>query len=281
MKVFLKLIAKYFKEKIVYLLTNIIILFIGYSLIREGIIEADKNIASIYISIGASLIATAIVLFLDLWREVAKDNILKKVNSIIIKAGIHDVYPGRKLEKYDNLIANCKEEILISGYSLNGFFESYNSIIKSKLDSGQDLKIKVLIVNPNSNFSKERERQEGYKEGEMFKGHVARLIESFKDYDNIEIKLLDSPLTTMIYKIDNVLFIGPHFHKTSSASTLTYELTDTGWLYKSYINEFNRMWDEANIWNDPVRKIISVNSKLTMMKRKKNHSDDGVTWKED
>jgi hypothetical protein len=49
----------------------------------------------------------------------------------------------------------------------------------------------------------------------------------------------------MIYKIDDVMFIGPHFYKKKSKSTLTIEISEGQWLFNEYQNEFNRMWEDA------------------------------------
>lgn len=236
---------KFLKEKTVYLMGNIIILIIGYFLIHKGLLETDKNNATIFISIGTSLIATSIVLFLDLWRIFAKDNVLKKVNSIIFDAGVNDIFKKRKLDKYDSLILDVKDEICISGYSLSGFYESYKDILIDKLNNSSSLKIKILIVDPSSEFSRDRERLEGNATG-IFLNNINKLNETFSVFDNVEIKSMKTPLTTMIYKIDDVLFIGPHFYKTSSASTPTMELSRSGWMYDAYMSEFYRMWDDSN-----------------------------------
>ncbi len=67
----------------------------------------------------------------------------------------------------------------------------------------------------------------------------------FKGIDNIKIKKISTPLTTMIYRIDDILFIGPHFYKKSSKSTVTYEINKQGWIFNEYLEEFERLWKDA------------------------------------
>ena len=52
----------------------------------------------------------------------------------------------------------------------------------------------------------------------------------------------------MIYRIDNVMYVGPYFYKKSSKSTNTIRLRSDGWLFREYQSEFDNMWyDGQNI----------------------------------
>ena len=61
-----------------------------------------------------------------------------------------------------------------------------------------------------------------------------RLKNKFGGIENIKLKQIDSPLTTMIFRIDDTMFIGPHFHKKPSKSTVTLELDKNGWMFEEY-----------------------------------------------
>lgn len=234
---------KYLLNKKVYILINIIILLLGYFLISKGmnLIKYNPTASNIYVSIGTSLIATGIVVFLDLWKKLTIKKITEKIQNVINESGIEQVSKKRDLDRYDDLINDLKESLDICGYSLGGFFESFSDTIKSK----NKTKVRVLFVNPDSEASKKRAEIEG-KSIVLFKEKFETFKNYFKEDSHIEIKTIDIPLSSMIYRIDEVMFIGPHFYKKQSKSTLTVELAKNKWLFDEYQQEFNRMWDDAN-----------------------------------
>lgn len=103
----------------------------------------------------------------------------------------------------------------------------------------------MLFVNPDSEAAKERSEIEG-KSILLFKEKIETFKKYFKEVNHVEIKIIDIPLSSMIYRIDDVMFIGPHFYKKQSKSTLTIELAKGRWLFDEYQQEFNRMWDDAS-----------------------------------
>lgn len=46
----------------------------------------------------------------------------------------------------------------------------------------------------------------------------------------------------MIYRIDDVMYVGPYFYKMNSKATNTFKLKKKGWLFEKYQEEFNNMW---------------------------------------
>jgi hypothetical protein len=236
-------ILKYLINKKLYLLINIIILLIGYYCIDKGnsMIKSDASSSNIYVSIGTSLIAAGIVIFLDLWKKLSINKITEKIKNIINESGIQWVSKKRDLDKYDVLVENLKDSLDICGYSLGGFFDSFSDTIKSK----DNIKVRVLFVDPDSDAAKQRAEIEG-KSVVLFKEKFETFKKHFKDVDSVVIKKINIPLSTMIYRIDDVMFIGPHFYKKQSKSTLTIELAKSKWLFDEYQQEFNRMWDDAS-----------------------------------
>jgi hypothetical protein len=230
-----------------YIGIGVILLLSGIICIFKGIIlnldSSQKFKSAIWISIGTSLIASFVVYALEFVKEYASDNILKKVNSVVVEGGLDFVHKKRDLDKYDKLIENASNCIDITGYTLNSFYESYNNILKKKIQE-RGLKVRMLLVDPKSPFAKNREELEGNSEG-AFLNNVNRLIKNLNGLDNVEIRLLEAPLSTMIYRIDDVMFIGPHFHKRTSKSVVTYEFNKKGWLFNEYESEFESMWDSS------------------------------------
>ena len=51
----------------------------------------------------------------------------------------------------------------------------------------------------------------------------------------------------MIYRIDNVMYVGPYFYGKSSKSTNTIKLDKEGWLFQEYKVEFEHMWEAGEV----------------------------------
>jgi len=49
----------------------------------------------------------------------------------------------------------------------------------------------------------------------------------------------------MIYRIDDIIFIGPHLYKRGSTTTVTLEIDNRGWLFREYEKEFEKLWTDA------------------------------------
>ena len=234
---------------IIYVLIGTLILATGLIFILRSNIEFVKQIPNlkkyaILLGIGGSLLASSIVYFLDLVKDLYKSNLQKKISNVIFDAGIEEIYRKRDLDKYDVLIKDLNNSIDISGYSLNAFNDSYSHILKQKLAKNSSIRIRILLVNPNSYYAKERENQEGNAEN-TYLNSVNKIIDTYKDSINVSIRIVDTPLPTMFFRIDNVLFIGPHLYKRSSKSTVTYELRKSGWLFDEYQNDFVRLWESG------------------------------------
>ncbi len=238
-------ILKFFRGQIVYLLINLVIFLFAFLFIFIGYNpdNTDRKNA-IYLAIGTSLIAAGIVGIFEFWKELSKNKMLEKINTVILEGGLDYIFPKRDLDKYDYLMRNLSSKLDITGYSLNAFYESYVDLIVEKVRQIPSINIRILVVSPESEFSKHRATLEG-KNYESVKNSIDRLKKKFSSFENINIKQINTPLTTMIFKIDNVMFVGPHFYKKPSKSTLTIELNRDGWLYEEFEKEFEKLWRDG------------------------------------
>jgi len=232
---------KIFNHWIGYFVVGIFAILVGIILILVS--QAKEDICelaiTILISIGTSLIASGVIILLDIVREILKDNITNRISNVFYQAGLTKIYYKRDIDDYDKLIKNLKSDLKITGYSLRSFFDSFEEIIKEKSKAG--VKIYILVTDPNSEFAKNREKLEGNREG-TFKDSLDKIFTRTKGTD-IVMKKINMPLTTMIFKIDKTMYVGPHlFHKASKA-THTFELTSSGELFKEYEKEFDKLWD--------------------------------------
>ncbi len=198
----------------------------------------------VVISISTSLTASAVIYFVDLFRSSAAKETNEKYFKIITQAGLIDIFQRRDLEIYHRLMNNIDRELDIVGYSLGSFYDSFNTLLLEKCNTNKKLSVRILIVDPASVFSKHREKLENNPE-QMFKGQVQKILGKLK-HENIKIRFISIPICNMVFRIDDDMFVGPHFYKQTSKSTLTIQLSKHGWLFDKYKTEFDQIWDDSS-----------------------------------
>lgn len=246
MKTIINLIKESFIRSRGFFLTNIIILLVGILVVfGSNHFEGISKYETIMLSIGTSIIAASIVSFLDMLRGEMVQEVYQNVEEIIISGGIDRIYKRRDLDEYNDLVNQSKKSIDITGYSLRGFYESNKEVLIEKCKENKDFIVRILLVDPDSQFSIKRDIEENEEGSKLFKETYNNLIKWSKKVDNIQIRLLDAPLSDMLYRIDDVMYTGPYFYKTSSKETYTNKLKKKGWLFEAYQNNFDRMWKDA------------------------------------
>lgn len=228
-----------------YFLTNIIVVLIGILIVLLSFSVQETNVQTILLSIGTSIIAASIVSFLDMLRGEGARESDEAVNDIVVAGGLERIYKRRDLEEYAQVIKNAKKSIDITGYSLRGFYESNKDIILEKCKKNKKFNVRIILVNPNSEFSNSRDKEENEQGSELFKQTYSNLVKWSNKAENIRIKLIDAPLSDMVYRIDDVMYTGPYFYRTSSKETYTNRLNRNGWLFSAYQDNFDRMWEAA------------------------------------
>ena len=233
-----------FLKSRVFFLTNIIIILLGIIIVFLSSLF-DENLKTIFLSIGTSVIASGIVSFLELLREEQMDEKEKTNLKIIEEGGIENIFKRRDLEEYKEIVYNAKKSIDITGYSLRGFYESNKDIILEKCEKYKNFLVRIILVNPSSQFSENRDMEENEDDSRLFKDMYSTLKKWSQKSERIKIRLIDEPLSDMVYRIDDVMYTGPYFYKQSSKETYTNKLKKTGWLFEAYQRNFDRMWEEA------------------------------------
>ena len=199
---------------------------------------------ALWVSIGTSLMASGLVGILELIyrRLTAQDT---AVVEAILSSGLHAAHEHRSLDKYRSLVESFS--ILdIAGYSLRSFRESFEQTITGRLGRGSIANMRLLVVDPESQHSRNREALEGHPPG-VFAKSVEDLIKAFKGQSNVEIRLYEGDLTTMIFRLDGTMFVGPEFISRASRSSMTFEVVDRkhAWLFHQFEQEFDAMWGRA------------------------------------
>lgn len=225
----------------IYTLIATIILLAGFVLILW---PAQSKVPS---SIGTSLVASGIVVVLDLvYRRIIDEDAI--ATKAILRSGLTNIYDRRDIDKYHSLMKSLSSRLDVSGYSLRSFHDSFAQILTDHLHKNRGLKVRLLVVNPDSAQSRAREASEGLLPG-TFSASVARLKGSFAFSGNVEIRSIDTELTTTFFRLDDTMFVGPQFLSLPSRATFTMEVHkgQDSWLFKSYETEFRSMWDGAHV----------------------------------
>ena len=245
-----------FIKKKSYLFINIIVLLLGVCGTMVSFQRTD-NFGIVLMSISTAFISGALIAFLELWRTATNDIIYENINEIVLAGGVENVYKKRKLDEYDALIEKSYS-IDISGYSLRAFSQSYQNIIIEKLSKDPRFRLRMLVVDPLSEVSKNRERVEHRgKNNNVFKTSCDGLYDTFCDVPGVEIRMIDCALSTMIYRIDDIMYVGPQFVKEPSSATFTMRLKRGGWVFDTFQDEFDKLWSISK----PYQKERSTDSK--------------------
>jgi len=243
--------VKFIKKNVLYLLSSIAVIVIGFVIIYIAFSYKNSRWENLYLALGTTILVSGVVAIIDMFRQYFKDSIFSQVKNVLIDSRLQHIHKKRNIDKYDNLMNSVKYNIDITGYSLNSFYESYSEILKQNVSRANPIKIRILVVDPNSVFSKNRQEVEGHlSSSTIFHDIIMRMANELKKIPNIEIKIIATPLTTMIFRIDDIMFIGPHLYKKASKATLTYEINRGGWLFDVYNSEFEELWRNATKIND-------------------------------
>ena len=239
------------KTKII-ILINIIIIFLGIIFTVYGYFKDDQ----IVINIGAGLVTSGIVaIFYLIYPHLDIENDYLRFR----KMGLIDVYQRRNLsQEYLELLDKAEKQIDVLGLGLDHFREDNGEIVKAKALEG--IQIRLLAIKPESQVSSIRSYQENDLRGEKIEIPLEKLKSYVRDVNEtivklnegnkIQLKFYNAVPSTMIFRIDNIMFIGPYLHKISSRSTITYKIESDTEIFKQYEKHFNDLWNDTGCTTD-------------------------------
>jgi hypothetical protein len=234
-------------------LINGITFLVGVLIIISGIIynnfDGGNNIIYIImLSIGSSIIASSIVVFLST-KYIVKYSTVKE---IIDKWGLYGIYKTRADMNIsaNQCLDNIERELNLIAMGVRGLRDAKGDIIKSKIKNG--IILKILTMNPNSDFVIQKEKEEDRAPGEIKKSIFALIewVSELKNIspssDNVKIKFYDSIPQDSFMRIDDKIFIGPNLYKVISQQTISYEFRNKLLGFNYYTNYFNRLWNDPS-----------------------------------
>lgn len=223
---------------------NFVSFLVGVVVTLSGYFVSNESWATIVMSIGASIIASSAVVYIDSFYEVK----FRAIRDIMEKWKLAAIYKtrGAMNADCDTAQAEAKKEIDVIGFGLSSWRDSSTDEIKELLKKG--VKIRIMTPNPESPFVLQLARDEGQAD-DSIRHSINKLIEwgaELRDAGgNIEIRTYDWLPMDFYFRIDGVLFIGPYLYSKGSQQTVTFKFEKDGVMYAEYTAYFERVWNAA------------------------------------
>lgn len=234
-------------------LINILVIFIGVAMVAVGValmFSEHEILATVFISVGSSLLASSVIMYLTS-VYLNKHTTGQRLSEYW---GLEEIYLQRSEITLDRecILSSAKKSLDMCAFGSHSMRNSPNidKIVKDRVRLG--LKIRMLVINPNSEYLKQRESEEGVAEGSIRKhiisllSWVVKLKRIAPVTSHVSIKLYDALPLDYYQRVDDYLFIGPYQFKKPSRNTITlkYKAHTKGFEY--YATCFDDLWDDPN-----------------------------------
>lgn len=235
-------------KKINGLLVNILVFCIGFIMTLISVIFNSIGVLSSFLlSVGTSLIASSIVVFITSFYLLEQN----RLKQIIEDWGLDGIYRTRaEMNPYSNEMLKMEnKKIDIIAFGLKSFRDSQGDLLRSKVREG--VKIRIITINPSSKFLAERERCEKEKKGQIKKTindlieFIGELKKIEKDKGQVEIRVYDSLPLDFYFGYKNQVFTGPYMYDMGSQQTISYSYKAKSYGFKYFSEYFEKLWNDS------------------------------------
>lgn len=222
---------------------NLIAFILGIFATIAGILFSG-NVQAILLSIGTSLIASSIIAFLTARYLVRKS----RVREIMENWGLEGIYETRSEmnESSNRYLSIIEKEMDIIALGMRSFRDAKGNLIKEKVKKG--IYVRILTLNPESEFVRQREKDENRVPDEIKKTiydlitWVNELKSIAPNESNVQIKFYNTYPLDSYLRIDNHIYIGPNMYKKVSQQTISYEFKGNSLGHLYYSDYFDAIW---------------------------------------
>lgn len=199
-----------------------------------------------WVGIGGSLVASGLVIVL---QTLFVDRII--INPLD-EWGIEKIYATRaeKNKESDPELEKAKYCLDAIAFGLNSFRNKHTSKIETLLKKG--INIRIITMNPESNFLAAREKEENDQEGHI--KHTIRELITWADKLNkrnfkgkIIVKGYNCMTLDFYWRVDDSLYIGPYWYGSDSQQTITYKFIAKGKAFQQFTDYFESLWDDEKL----------------------------------
>lgn len=206
-----------------------------------------KTVSSVFVNVGCSLIASGLVLFFTsvlidyhqeylAWHEWKLEKIFK-------------TRAEKNSESDPKLESHRVKQLDGIAFGLSSFRSNRSEDVLLCMQSGMN--VRLLVMNPKSEFVKKREQEEGASEGSISQS-IIKLVEWAKELNSqsrkgkIEIRFYDAMTLDFYWRMDDELYVGPYLFGVVSQQTITYKYIKGGKGFDLYSKYFEKLWNNKN-----------------------------------
>ena len=215
---------------------------------------SDNNVM---LNIGCSICASSVISFGSLLFFSKKE----LSDEIINHWGLTNIYRSRSEMNADCSmdLDKAMEHIDYIGFGFKSLIDAKSKVIEEKAVHG--VKIRFLVMDPESEFLKEREAIENSSEGSIRKSiynleeWIRHLRTLSNNSENIQLRYYDSLPLDYYNRIDDAVYMGPYWFGKSSQQTVSYRFQSNSEGYKLYTEYFSDLWESKDLKKrDPLQK---------------------------
>lgn len=224
---------------------GLIVLLVGILIVVFDIFKW-RSPQLIGVSIGCSLIASGLVITLNTLV------VERKKEDPLHEWGIEKIYSTRaeRNAEADPNIDKARHSIDGVAFGLSNFRAKYSAKIETALRHG--VNIRLLVMDPESDFLSTREIEEGVAEGTI-RGQITELIRwaerlnQNKHKGSFTIRGYNCMTLDYYWRVDDDLYIGPYWYGYQSSNTITFKFKNSGKGYQHYSEYFTSLWENEKI----------------------------------
>lgn len=235
---------------------------VGFIVILLGILAVLvdyfllKTPQNLWISIGCSLVASGLVIFLTaIFLEKAPYNPLEEW-------GIEKIYSTRaeKEADSDRQLEDAKYRLDVIAFGLKTFRSRHNKQIEECLNRG--VNIRILTMKPDSKWVIQREIEEKETRGQI-KHTIEELVKwadelnEKSDKGKIVVCGYDAMTLDFYWRVDENLYVGPYWYGIPSQQTITYKFNSKGKAFTQFTGYFEELWENNELCK-PLTKYQSL-----------------------
>ncbi len=225
------------------IIVALLVLLAGFALTVFDIFWFNTA-SKVWISIGCSLVASALVILLNTFLvDATISNPLDdwKLRRIVTTRAEINNECAEKLRR-------AKHQVDIVAFGLQSFRNKQSNAIEGYLKKG--VSFRILTMDPSSSFVVQREKEE---DDTNIKNSIDKLIEwadklNEKQYKGrIIIKGYSCMTLDFYWRVDHTIYVGPYWVGYDSQQTVTYAYDEGGEGFKLYAEYFEKLWNTRGI----------------------------------
>lgn len=207
--------------------------------------------ANVIVNIGCSLIASGLVLLFtailidytkeySVWSEWRLERIFKT-------RAEKNTESDPKLERH-----NVKQLDGIA-FGLKSFRTNRERDVLTCMQRGMN--VRLLVMDPTSNFTRQREREEDAGDGSIAQSIIALIewaekLNKQSDKGKIKLRFYDCMTLDFYWRMDDEIYVGPYLLDFDSQQTITYKYIKGGKGFDLYSNYFESLWNNTKFCHD-------------------------------